>query len=118
MATWPFYAKFLADGFSVRRESALMRTDMETGPAKQARVRSRVLVQRSGSILLETKAEYLAFVAWFANDISEGASWFDWTDPVDGVLKTARIAASEGLEQSPLAALRAWRVRLTIETWG
>lgn len=118
MATWPSYAKFLADGFTVRRESALQRSDMETGPAKQARIRSRVLVQRSGSVLLESKADYLAFVAWFAGDVKEGAAWFDWTDPVDGALKSARIAASDGLEQSPLAALRAWRVRLSIETWG
>lgn len=117
MATWPTYAKFLADDFAVRRESALRRTDMETGPAKQARVRSRVLVQRSGQVLLESKADYLAFIDWYAEDIAEGAAWFDWTDPVDNTLKTARIVAAD-LEQTPLAALTIWRVRLTIETWG
>lgn len=117
MATWPTYAKFLADGFTVRRESALQRTEMESGPAKQARIRSRVMVTRSGQVLFETKADYLAFLAWFATDINEGASWFNWTDPVDGAVKSARIAAAD-MEQAPLAALRVWRVRLSIETWG
>lgn len=118
MATWPSYAKFLADGFSVRRESALQRTDMETGPAKQARIRSRVLITRSGAVLLKSKADYLAFLAWFANDISEGSAWFDWVDPVDGATKTARIVAAD-MEQAPMTpSLDAWSVRLSIETWG
>lgn len=119
MPTWPSYAHILHAGYSVTRESALQRTDMESGPPKQARVRSRVMVRRALTVRLDAKADYLNFIDWFAVTIKEGALWFDWTDPIDGQSKPARIVASEGIDQSPLGPRQSqWRVPLIIETWG
>lgn len=119
MPTWPAYAHMLRDGYTVTRESALQRTEMESGPPKQARVRSRVMVRRAVTVRLATKSDYLAFLAWFSGSIAEGASWFDWPDPVDGQTKPARIVAGEGLQQTVTGQrLGDWRIPLMIETWG
>lgn len=119
MPTWPSYAQILRDGYTVTRESALSRTEMESGPPKQARVRSRVMVRRAVTVRLSTKAHYLSFLAWLSSTINEGASWFDWPDPVDGQTKLARIVASEGIQQTfSGGSMNEWRIPLMIETWG
>lgn len=118
MASWPSYAGLRVEGFAEVRESAVERTEMESGPPKQARVRSRVMVRREVVVYLETKADYVAFVAWFRDSIAEGADWFTWTDPVDGASKQARVVAGEGLRAQPSPGLRYWTIPLMIETWG
>lgn len=118
MASWPSYAGIRRDDFAEVRESAVERTEMESGPPKQVRVRSRVMVRREVIVDLETKADYLAFLAWFRDVIFNGAAWFTWIDPVDGLSKQARIVASTELRARPEAGLRNWTIPLMIETWG
>ena len=117
MATFPAYAKILASGFAEQRESALLRTEMESGPPKQAKIKSRVMVTRPVSILLQSRADYLSFVDWFAEDLNEGSDWFDFTDPVTHTVKQARFVGG-GLEASPEAGLTLWTINTKIETWG
>ena len=119
MATFPAYAKILRAGFSEKRGKAVEHSEMEDGFVKQARVRSRVMIQRPVSVLLNSKADYLAFVEWFKTDISEGADWFNWNDPVSGTVKSVRFVAN-GLEASPVGAIsNHWEIRnLVIEGWG
>lgn len=59
MATLPATAKILFDGFSEQRESALMRTEMESGPPRQVKTKSRVMIKRPVSLLFSSKADYL-----------------------------------------------------------
>ena len=119
MATWPTYAKILVDGFAEQRESALMRTEMESGPPRQTKVKSRVMVTRPVNIYLETLADYASFKTWFGTTINEGADWFTWTDPIDGASKSARFAGG-GLSAMPLPGLTTsrWRISASLETWG
>lgn len=118
MATLPNTAKILFDGFAEQRESALMRTEMESGPPRQTKVRSRVMVRRSVSILFSSKADYQSFLSWYANDINEGASWFDMTDPVSGTTINARFVGG-GLTGSPVNnGLTRWTIKAQIEAWG
>ena len=117
MATFPIYAKILAAGFAEQRESALLRTEMESGPPKQAKIKSRVLITRPVSILLQSRADYLRFVDWFSVTLNEGADWFDFTDPVKRTVKRARFVGG-GLEASPQAGLTVWTINTKIETWG
>lgn len=118
MPSFPGFAKIELGGFGERRASALLRTEMESGPPKQVRVNSRVMVTRQCTIWCDSKADYLAFVTWFRVDLQEGALWFEWTDPVDGVVKLARFVG-EGLPAEALnAAFGFWRMVLKIETWG
>ena len=117
MATFPTYAKLLADGYAEQRESALLRTEMESGPPKQAKFKSRVMVVRPVTVLLQSRSDYLSFVTWFSETINEGSAWFDFTDPVTHTVKQGRIVGG-GLEATPQAGLTLWTIPLKIETWG
>ena len=117
MATFPAYAKLLSNGFAEQRESALLRTEMESGPPKQAKIKSRVMVTRPVTILLQSRADYQSFVEWFSTAINEGADWFDWRDPVSGATKQARFVG-EGLEATASGALCLWSINAKLETWG
>lgn len=96
-----------------------MRTEMESGPPRQTKVRSRVLVTRQVVIDIDSGANYALFKTWYGTTINEGADWFTWTDPVDGVSKSARFAGG-GFSASPVSRNVAahWLVRASIETWG
>lgn len=118
MATFPAYANILYNGYTKNRESALMRSDMESGPPKQARVKSNVMEVHSVKIYLASKADFLSFESWYANDIFDGASWFDFVDPITGNTIQARFRDG-GYAASPLTpAMEKWEVTAKIETWS
>ena len=117
MAAFPSYAKIALSGFAEQRESALLRTQMESGPPKQAKVRSRVMVTRPVTILLGSLSDYQSFITWFSQTIHEGADWFDLTDPVTGTTKSARFVGG-GLDATPNGTKNAWSIKANIETWG
>jgi hypothetical protein len=119
MATFPAYAVLLKDGFSRQRESAVERTPMEDGMQKQLRTKSRVLLKRPLTYGFASLADYNSFITWFQTDVDYGAMWFDWTDPVDSTLKTARIEGGQLRDERPdNATLTYWVVTFTLETWG
>jgi len=114
---FPSYAKLLLDGFGENPESAVLRTEMESGPKKQAQVRSRALVTRPMRCLFTSKADHESFKAWFRNDIARGAVWFDWTDTVTGTVKKAQIVGGK-IESKPTRKdLERWIVSFELETW-
>lgn len=118
MATFPSYAKLMLAGLAEQRESALLRTEMEAGPPRQARVRYRVMVTRNAQIHVNSLTDYQSFVTWFRDTINEGADWFDWTDPLTATTKSIRFAGG-GLDASPLGqAGGPWVIRAKIEGWG
>ena len=117
MATFPNYVKLLANGYQEQRESALLRTEMESGPPKQARIKSRVMVTRPVEIMVNSKADYQAFVTWFSTAINEGSDWFDFTDPVTRTVKQGRFVGG-GLEATPSGGGKVWSIKAKIETWG
>lgn len=116
--TFPAYARLLFDGYRQKRESALLRTEMESGPPRQAKVRSRVMLTRSVKIYLASKADFQAFENWYATTINLGASWFNMVDPVSGATVAGRFV-SGGYTATPIAGkLAAWVVEASIESWG
>jgi hypothetical protein len=119
MPTFPNYGKLLLPGYGEDPESAVDRTQMESGPPKQAMVRSRVMVSRP-VVMLFTASEYASFKTWFRTDVARGADWFDWTDPADGATRQARIVdgryRANAFAESPGAPL-SWEVAMVIETW-
>lgn len=116
MASLPSYVTVLREGFAERRgTNALVRTQMEAGPAKQRRISTRLMVTRSVELLIDSKANYLLFAAWVKADLTMGADWFDWLDPVDGTTKAARLVNGE-YTATPYGS-DAWRVSATFETW-
>lgn len=117
-ATFPSYAKIQLAGYSQQRESALLRTEMESGPPRQAKVRSRVMLTRTVKIYLKTKADFVAFESWYANDCNMGATWFDFVDPVSGSTVQARFVSGGYQAQPIVGGLNAWLVDAKIESWG
>jgi hypothetical protein len=115
---FPNYAVLIFKGFAIKRPSALNRTQMENGFAKQAKVKSRVLVARSVIYQLNSAGDYASFLAWFRDDVNYGASWFDWTDPGDGTVKNGRIVNGQIDEIPQRKALDRWQIGMSIETWS
>ena len=117
-ATLPSYVKIHASGFGEERESALIRTEMESGPPKQAKVRSRVMVNRPVNLLVSSKADYLTFITWFGSTINQGADWFNFTDPVDGTTKLARIKNGDIKARQGGTLTGPWLINCVLETWS
>jgi len=117
---FPTTGKLLFSGYSETPESAVLRTDMESGPPKQAKIKSRSLVTRPLTYRFNN-TEYDAFELWFKTEINYGASWWNWEDPRDGATKQARIVsgqyAAKMAEQGEGAELE-WDVSFNLETWG
>lgn len=114
----PSYAKILLEGFSQKRGSALLRSEMESGPPRQSRIKSRVMVTRSVIIRVASLDEFNLFEVWYANDINEGAQWFNFDDPVSGSEKSARFVDG-GYSASPVGDVAmGWKISAQIETWG
>lgn len=114
----PSYATLLLDGYEHQRESALLRTEMESGPPKQAKIRSRIMVTRTCQIKLKSIADFQSFESWFANDLQEGALWFNYLDPISKSTKTARFVGG-GFKASPRSSAQSsWLVPAKIESWG
>lgn len=117
MAAFPAYAKIIFDGFMQDPQPAVSRTDMEDGPPKQFKRRSRVMVERPVTVFLNSKTDFDNFHTWFKTDINRGASWFDWVDPYDSATKQARIKGGKISEKPRRKALDLWAVAMIIETW-
>jgi hypothetical protein len=117
MSAWPEYAKVLLDGYTEERESALSRTEMESGPPKQARVRSRVLITRQVTVGFATVEEYLDFLDWYRDELGEGAAWFEFFDTVRNATVPARFAEG-GLSAQAEQQLETWKIPVKLETWG
>jgi hypothetical protein len=118
MASLPAYVKVVMDGYTQSPESVVSRTEMESGPPKQLLARSRPMIPRNVVFLIRSKEDYVAFLAWFRDEINYGVDWFDYTDPFDGVTKEARIVAGKiepSLQKSNFAM---WKVGCVLESWG
>jgi len=118
MAAFPSLGKLQLSGYGEQPDSAVLRTDMEGGIAKQQKIRSRVSVQHPVAYDF-TAAEYATFRTFFINTLNRGASWFDWIDPRDGTVKQARIiggkySASAFTEAD--GATLSWQVSFNLET--
>lgn len=116
--SFPSYAKILLSGYQQQRESALLRSDMESGPARQSKVRSRVMITRTCNIHLSSLSDFQAFETWYSTQLNEGSSWFSYIDPIDGSSKQARFVGG-GYTSMPLGlANGSWQVNAKIESWG
>lgn len=118
MATFPSYAKVHLAGFGEEAEDGMLRTPMESGPPKQLKLKSRVMVSRRVVVRLNSKADYLSFVTWFRTTINMGADWFTWSDPVSGSAVSARFSGPLGRAEPVGRLSDAWLVQATIETWS
>jgi len=118
MATLPSYVKVLFDGYSQRRESGLLRTEMESGPPRQARFKTRVMITRQATLFIETNANFQAFETWFMNDLAGGSLFFDMADPVSGSTIAARFVGGTYTATPMSPAMTLWQITCEIENWS
>lgn len=117
MSALPSYVSIMLAGFGEARETGVQRTAMESGPPKQLKVKSRVLVTQECVLRVPSRAEYLTFVTWFQTTINFGADWFDWADPVTDTTISARIVTL-GRATPDASKNEGWRIPASIETWS
>jgi ribosomal protein L16 Arg81 hydroxylase len=117
MAAFPTYARVLLDGYAVQQASALKRSEMDSGPAKQRLDRSRQMVERAVTVQLRSRADYEAFKVWFRDTIHRGADWFDWNDSESLAVVQGRIKNGEMQRRPMNSALTLWHVSFTLESW-
>lgn len=117
MQEFPQYVYLLADGYSEKTDGAVNRTEMESGPAKQASRSSRMMVPRQVIGQIRSRADKISWEEWFKS-IGLGADWFAWVDPIDGVRKAARIRGGEVEKKLEAPGGNLWRISFTLETWG
>lgn len=117
MPTLPAYVSILAAGYAEQPEATVARTEMESGPPKQARVRSTGMVRRPVNLRIDSNANYLLWVIWVRDTLAGGSLWFDYSDPVTGSTKTARIVNGQ-YDASPGSGVAQWTIKTSFETWG
>lgn len=117
MATFPSYAKILFKDYSQIKESALIRTEMESGPPKQAKIKSKVMSVRSVKIYLSSKVDFQNFEDWYENDLQLGSAWFDFIDPVSGSTIQARFRDGGYTAIPIIADMNKWEIAAQIESW-
>ena len=118
MATLPTYVKVLFDGYNEQKQSGIIRTEFENGPPRQARFKSRTMKTRSAKLFIDSNTNFQAFETWFAEDIEQGALFFNMTDPVKGTTIEARFVGGVYSARPLSSSMNKWEVNCEIESWG
>lgn len=118
MATLPSYVKILYDGYTQKRESGIIRTEMESGPPRQARFKSRVMINRPVKLYINGVSNFQAFETWFMNDLAGGSLFFNMTDPVSGSTIEARFMGGTYVAKPLSSAMNDWEIQCELENWS
>lgn len=113
---FPAYLVLSSDDFGEEQEPNVYRTEMDGGMPKQAAKFSRATYERTVTYMAVTAADYQSFLIWFRQTVHFGADWFDWTDPVDSVVKKARIKEGRYSAKPWTPTLSRWDITFRIET--
>ena len=101
------------DGYKISPQNATVRTEMETGPARQRRLSASMPTQLSVKWIL-SRFEFKVFEAWFKHVIFDGTSWF--VMPVDnGMGLTETDCRFIGAYSVELASKGIYNVSATLE---
>jgi len=110
--TWPasLPQSFLVNSFVQKAPNNIVRSAVDSGPAKTRRRFTATTIPISGSMIM-TKAQFLTFKTFFRDTIFDGALEFDMTDDVDGGIMTVKF--NEPYEASFLGTV--WEVSLSLD---
>ncbi len=92
MPTWPLTLpqSFLVNGLREEGTDNVIRSPIDTGPAKTRRRYSAKTKPIQGSMLM-TQAQYLIFKTFYEDTIADGALEFDMPDDVEGGTMTVKV---------------------------
>lgn len=118
MASLPSYITILFDGYVEQRESGIIRTEFESGPARQARFKSRTTKTRDARLFIDSNANFQAFETFFADELEQGALFFNMTDPLKGTTVEARFVGGVYAARPLSSSMNKWEVTCKIESVG
>lgn len=114
----PAYITILFADYQQSRESALLRTQMESGPPRQVKIKSRIMTTIQARLYIDSNAEYQQFLTWYREEIQEGALFFQFIDPLTSTTIEGRFVDG-GFVSVPLSSsMNKWEVRTSIEYWS
>jgi hypothetical protein len=91
MAIWPpSLPQSLLASLTRKRQPGKIRSQMDTGPAKQRARFTAVVEEYEGGLYL-TGAELTIFYTFYNDTLGMGAASFDWIDPVTDAAATLRF---------------------------
>lgn len=91
MATWPATLPQTVLSDLVRqRQAGKVRSDMDTGPAKQ-RARFTATTKQFTASLMMTGAQLTTFYTFYETTLGQGAVSFTWVDPITDASATLRF---------------------------
>ena len=115
MAVWPAsLPQGLMVGTGDQRQPAALRSEMDSGPAKQRRRFTAAIRNLSVPIIL-TNTQRATFDTFFITTLLEGVLPFDWVDPKDGSTVEYRFTAPVEFSLLSGGAERLWRGTLNLE---
>ena len=118
MPSLPSYVTVSFDGFSVKQDSALLRSEMESGPPKQAKIKSRVMIVSEVTFILSSRVNYQYFMTWFNTTLQYGSLWFDWVNPISEQTEQVRIKGGD-ISATPVnSTFTHWNIKASLESWS
>lgn len=116
MATFPTYATIAVEGYAEEADHGVLRTEMDSGIAKQRARWSMPIVTRSATIIVLSDADKEAFDEWVDDELMGGAGWFDFKVPRSSRIVQARIVGGKYQWGAPQGVV--WKATCEIETLG
>lgn len=113
MAAFPSYACILLADYTEETDYGVLRTEMDGGIARQRARWTKPIRRRKCQIKVSSIADKINFDSWVLDDLNGGVSWFDYTDPLDGLTKQARIVGGKLSWSSPGVV---WFAQTELET--
>lgn len=116
--TFPAYMEApLVSGFQQSPDFGVLVTQMDSGPDKQRPRNSKAIISRQVQFMVNSLANRNAFEVWVRDSLLGGSIFFNWTDPLDGVTKLARIVGGK-VDYSPADSRQSWIIKFSMETYG
>lgn len=105
----------LQDGYGFTPVSPLLRTQMQSGRAKQRRRYRSTPTELPVTWLMKTNAQAQLFEAWYQDAINDGASWFDMSLKTPQGLLPYSCRFTEIYNGPVLVGGRYWQFTATLE---
>lgn len=105
------------EGYSLRHVSPFMRTEMDSGRARQRRKFSSVPTMASVAWVFENDTQAAAFEAWFREAINDGVEWFNMPLKTPVGLKDYVCRFTDMYEGPDLIGVSSWRISAQLEIW-
>lgn len=95
MAAFPAWVKVGWRDSGEKPSPVVLRSEMERGIAKQRRIAADAVVTQQITAYFDTAAEADDFEDWVYTEIGGGTDWFDFTNPRNSVVVSARIVGGD-----------------------